>query len=115
MLIMEHLEKDTPWRGISSFLKGLVGGFWVGAIIGIMIWSVYLIGVKKADVSGEESLALVLGAIPGALIGAITGSFFSYIKRNNKKWRIFFFIIFCLPLLQLAYGLLSNLLYRFFI
>ena len=110
---MDHLEKDIPWRGISSFIKGLIGGFWVGAIIGVIIWSVYLTEVKKADVSGEESLALVLGAIPGALIGAIMGAIFSYLKRNNKRWRIFFLIIFCLPLLQLAYGLLSNLLYRF--
>ena len=110
---MDHLEKDAPWRGISSFIKGLIGGFWVGAIIGVIIWSVYLTEVKKADVSGEESLALVLGAIPGALIGAIAGAIFSYLKRNNKRWRIFFLIIFCLPLLQLAYGLLSNLLYRF--
>ena len=110
---MDHLEKDIPWRGISSFIKGLIGGFWVGAITGVIIWSVYLTEVKKADVSGEESLALVLGAIPGALIGAIMGAIFSYLKRNNKRWRIFFLIIFCLPLLQLAYGLLSNLLYRF--
>ena len=109
---MDHLEKDAPWRGISSFIKGLIGGFWIGAIIGVIIWSVYLIEVKKADVSGEESLALVLGAIPGALIGAIAGAIFSYLKRNNRRWRIFFLIIFCLPLLQLAYGLLSNLFYR---
>ena len=100
-------------EGISSFIKGLIGGFWVGAIIGVIIWSVYLTEVKKADVSGEESLALVLGAIPGALIGAIMGAIFSYLKRNNKRWRIFFLVIFCLPLLQLAYGLLSSLLYRF--
>lgn len=110
---MEYLEGDTSWRKVSSFLKGIVGGLWIGAVVGVMIWSFYLIEIKKADVSGEESIALVLGAMLGAPIGAIMGAYFSYIKRNNKRWRIFFLIIFCLPLLQFGYGLLSRMLYHF--
>lgn len=108
---MEYLEGDTSWRKASSFLKGIVGGLWIGAVAGMMIWSFYLVVIQKADISGEESIALVLGAILGAPIGAIMGAYFSYLKRNNKRWRIFFLIMFCLPLLQFVYGLLSRILY----
>lgn len=106
---MRYFDYDGAPRRIMSILKGAVGGFWMGMIIGVLIMVIYLGGIKKADISGEDSLALALGAIPGAPIGIAVGIFLSYSKRNNKRWRIFFLVVFFLAVLQFT----SPIIYSF--
>lgn len=94
-------SSDTIFRKIKSIILGIMGGFVWGMIIGTFVAAFYLGSIKKIDIGGEDSLAVaVYGALFGIPIGVLGGLIISYLKRNNKWWRIFFFISAILFLLQ---------------
>lgn len=73
---------------------GIIAGFWVGSIFG-MIAAAFILGIILGhDISGEESLGVALtGFIFGAPAGMIAGAMLSYHKRKSRAWILLFLAI----------------------
>jgi hypothetical protein len=91
--------KDTFLRKAIYTIIGAIGGLLPGAIIGMILVKNYYKFIENNNLSGEASIILIFGAIFGAPLGILCGAVIAYLKRNKKKWRIFFWILFLIFLI----------------
>ena len=84
-----------------SITAGVIGGFWLGIIIGMILAGFILDTVLGVDVSGEASFAVSgYGFLLGAPIGIISGAILGYKKRHSKKWAIVFILVLLIAILK---------------
>lgn len=73
---------------------GIIAGFWVGSIFGIIAVMFMSDIIWGNDISGEESIGVGLGGfLFGAPAGMIGGAMLSYYKRKSRAWTLLFLAI----------------------